>query len=245
MSKIIFKTKAKVWKVVTAAMLTVSDEMPFTISSSGLKSTVMDPSHVSLVKLICKKEIFETLEVEKPTEIVVLAKVLNDLVRRFDDDEILTFTLTDKNFLKINPASSEKQFELRTIESTLAPQPEFPKIDYNIETTISIDQLNEMISDCKVVDAASAWLTTKNGKLRYEGKDDHGNAKGVLVEGIQASLENTSYVFEYLGPFLNSIEKYCKENIVMQLATQKPLFLIADLEGIGIIQYFLAPKSLE
>lgn len=245
MSKIIIKTKAKLWKAVTNTMLTISDEMPLSITPNAIKSVVMDPSHVSLVKLVCKKENFQTLQVDEPTEIVIHLSVLNNLVKRFEDDEWLTFTIDAKDqTLIINPESSEKEFDLRTIERSTVKTPEIPKIDYDIESEITISQLKEMIDDCKVVEAASAWLTTKNGKLNFEGKDDLGKATGVLLEGITAKLENTSYVFEYLGPFLNSIEKFVEGKISMQLATQKPLNLVAELPGIGTIQYFLAPKSL-
>jgi len=244
-SKIIIKTKAKVWKAITTTMLTVSDEMPLIITPNAIKSVVMDPSHVSLVKLVCKKEFFETLQVEEPTEIVIHLSVLNNLVKRFEDEEWLTFTIDPKDqTLIIHPESSEKEFDLRTIDRDIVKTTEMPKIDYDIETEITISQLKEMIDDCKVVEAASAWLTTKNGKLKFEGRDDLGTATGVLLEGITAKLENTSYVFEYLGPFLNSIEKFVDTKITMQLASQKPLNLVAQLAEIGTVQFYLAPKSL-
>lgn len=246
MSKIRIKTKAKVWKAITTTMLTVSDEMPLTITSNGIKSTVMDPSHVSLVKLICKKDIFQVLEIEEPTEIFLYTKILNDLVKRFEDEEWLTFKLdTDKRHLIINPESSQKEFDLKTIDSSVTPQSKTPTIDYDIETEITVSQLKEMIEDCKVVGAESAWLTTKQGKLNFKGVGEVGESSGILLEGITKNIENTSYVFEYLLPFLNSIDKFVKEKIKMQMATRKPLFLISQLEEIGTIQYLLAPKSQE
>lgn len=236
------RTKAKGFKAIAGALSSFIDEATITLTPEGLKICLLDASRKEMIYFVWAKEKFEQYEVSKEIELTFYVNSLVAIFKRFAvDDEVLIDSTTRGTVIFTQP-KTEKQFDCHLIASNKPPDKKL-EVSYMGEFNLTMEQLEEMISDSEVFDAEEAWFESENNKLVFKGRGDAGVTTGILLKEYNEEIKNTAFRFEYLKPFLTSMKPYVKENIVTQIGPQKPLHLYLDLgEEIGTMEYFLAPK---
>jgi len=237
------KCKAKGFKAIASALTSFLDEATLVFTPEGIKLSLLDNSRKELIVLNWNAEKFEEYRVVDDKKISFFVNTFHDIFKRFDvDDEVTIEATNNKNSIIITHLNTNRTFDCKLVNSD-KDFDELPKVPYEGEFEMTIPQFEEMISDSEVFQAEEAWFISKEGKLWFEGKEDAGIAKGILLEDFNQEIKNTAFRFEYLKPFLQSIKPYVDEKLRVQIGTKKPLHLFLDLgEEIGIMEYFLAPK---
>jgi len=234
-------TKAKGFKALASTLTSFVDEAVIILNEEGLKTITLDVSRKEQFVLAWNKEKFEQFDVPKEFKLIFHVNTFAAIMRRFKEDDDIIVESTKKNSIIFTQPRTKKEFDCNLLSNLIEVDRKLD-VKYSNEFELKIQQLEEMISDSEVFQAEQAWLISKDGKLCYEGKEDAGTAKGVLLEDYNEDISNTAFRFEYLKPFLSSIKPYVDEKVKVQVGPQKPLHLVLDLgEGIGFMEYFLAP----
>ena len=234
--KLAITTKAIHWKTLIDVVSTIHDELEFAVKEDGLHFALMDPSHVAMIQFFWQKENFAKYEIDEKMVgkfIGLLCDEMGKIFKRIDQTDDVTISFEDSNVTITSPT---KQFGLRALEPNFSENPT-PKIKFEDKFEIPLGKLKDVVLDVATVSDYVTFIG-KDALVFFEGKDDRGTCKGQIDAKSKTDFKAT-FSIEYLRPIVNALTS---NNITIEFASAKPLHLISNIEGMGIIDFFLAPR---
>lgn len=227
-------------------------------SLNGLSLQAMDSAHVSLVSLMLKEDGFDTYRCDKTMTLGIdlndLGKILKmsgneDTVSLKADEESSFLTIVFEN--KKTEKVSEFQLNLLNIDSDSLgiPETEYP-------TSVEMSS-SEFVKTCKELMSLSDTIkvdiqSDKEAVLSYNGKTGQGKVRlrkhlsDKDDDAINITCEeeiSSNYGLNYLNSF--SKASSLSSRVVLEFSTKYPLRISYEVENLGWIKFYLAPKMDE
>jgi DNA polymerase III sliding clamp (beta) subunit (PCNA family) len=231
----------------------------FEIGHGGLRLKALEASHVSLTELNLPAGVWEEFRVVEPEG--ALAVDMGDLnkflSRARDEDTVALDFESGVNQLRMQFSGggiSTKTFRLPLSRLELEEAPDLPKVNPEVEVTLTPDAFVEMTRDVGPV-SPHMVLGARGGILYYSAREVGGAS--VEVQFDQGALEmecGADAKSTYTNAYLGDVSKLMKatESLSMVFSTDKPLLVSMILKigaartgeggARGTIRYLLAPR---
>ena len=215
----------------------------------------MDTSHVALVSLNLSMEGFETYRCEDSTVLGLNIANLSKVMKLADNSDSITLQAdTDASHLKIkfeNPKSGKStEFQLNLL-SLDQEHLSIPETEFGSVITVNSGEWSKM---CKDLSSLSEALTiqTKDGKalLEVDGQCGKGQITLSTNEDMERKEDNTTvevespvtqqFALNYLNMFNKASGLSAQTKLCM--TEDQPLVTQFDIEQLGVLKYYLAPK---
>jgi proliferating cell nuclear antigen len=227
-------------KAIVGAIATLAEEATFVANADGMKFRTMDPAHIALIDMELPKEAFDSYECDAELKFGVRIADLSKIIKRAKKDDNVTISVTAMNMLLIN-IGDKKEFEMRLLEAEATETP-LPKIEYNSKATIPLSIISEALTDIGIV---SEYLTveTSADAVTFSGKGDSGNAT-ITADELENEIEGAAIVTHELSYLVSIVGSFVEKNIdcKLELSTNKPAKYIFTIAGVGVINFFMAPR---
>ncbi|CAI2377284.1 unnamed protein product [Moneuplotes crassus] len=240
-------------KIVEAIKELVSD-VNIDISPTGISLQAMDNSHVALVSLQLSMDGFESFRSDKPMTLGINIGNLFKIMKLGDNDDSMTLKAEeDPSHLTIIFENEKKgrfaEFNINLINidtehlsvsdneggSQLSmASGEFSKIMkelYQISETVNIETSQELIQFSVEGDCGSG--SVKIGPTEGETREEQ-----VVIQSDEQV--NLSFALRYLTMFTKASGLSSMVNV--SLSTEAPLVVKYEIQNLGSLQYYLAPK---
>jgi proliferating cell nuclear antigen len=225
-------------------------------SSSGISLQAMDPSHVSLVSLLLRADGFRYYRCDRARSLGVNLTSVAKILRGADNDDTLTLSADDVGDTVVFAFESARHdktstFELRLMDvdaeylsipdqlcssSFIVSSHWFQRICrdlVNLGDTVVIS-----VREAAVVFSASGDLVAGSVKLLQTADTDAKSNEKVIIEShLPVSL---TFALTYLNYFARAA--VLSPVVRLQLSPGAPLIVQYDIEDLGRIRYYLAPR---
>lgn len=239
MFKVVTKGSSDI-KAIVGAITTLAEEATFTANAEGIKFRTMDPAHIALIDMELPAAAFDSYECEGDVKFGVRIADLSKIIKRSKKDENVTISVTPQNMLLIN-IGDKKTFEMRLIDASGTSTP-IPNIEYESNATLQLSKLSEALTDIGIV---SEYFTvnTDGEDVIFSGKGDSGNAS-VTAEGLEEPIVGTGIVTHELSYLSSIVSSFVEKNLncTIHLSTNKPAKYVFKIAGVGVINFFMAPR---
>jgi proliferating cell nuclear antigen len=231
-------------------------ETTFDCNKGGMQMQAMDSSHVSLCTLQLKAEGFEEYRCDRNVALGIsltnLAKILkcaqNDdsiTMKAQDDSDTCTFVFNSAK----NDRISEFEFKLMQIDGE---QLGVPDTKYDCTVKMSSREFRSIVSDLSSLGDTCELSVSKEGII-FSVKGDMGIATITVKQkqnidekeggGCQIDMAQPvklQFAFRYLQNFTKATP--LADRVVLHLSPDNPLMVDYQMQGVGDVRYFLAPK---
>lgn len=239
------------------------DEGKLRLEKQGMSMAAMDASHIGLVYMSLKANLFEIFNIEEPLELSLnLTDFVKILKRSTSDEQLILNYNQQKNMLEITfkrknvenakgrnfklPLKKPEDIEAEEINMESLMEMNFPN-----EMVVKVNLLTEAIKDAKIF-SEIVNLTAKQSGDKFDvsfncndsaGEMEYNIEKGDILSGTINSESSDSYAVQYL-------EKMIKSTIGDQIQirfglTDNPIQLIYKLtenDEPSETIFFLAPR---
>ncbi len=230
-------------------MKTVNEELTLRVDDEGIRVLGMDPSHVAMIDLKIKPELFDLFEKPKEEMITVNLAELYRFLDRIDKDERVTITHsteTARFSIEAKKGGRTRRFSLSVIEPLDDEVPE-PKIFWKAEGRILTQSVDRAIKDADLVSEFVKIMLTKETML-FNATGDMGSARNEWEKGsdelLQLKAEEDSgatFTLTYLKDMFGQL-KDLTEVVTLSLANDMPVKIEAEANDPNVeIKLYLAP----
>ena len=254
----IFSSSPAIWRMIVAAVQTLSEDSTFDVDSDGVRTRAMDPSHVALLDVKFPTSSFENFRCPKPTRFTIHMEDFSKIVKRSELKESFELSRAKSKSLAIKIGSTHyrKEFELHLLDDELKTSP-LPKLTFTTRFSMGLDPFQQILTDISVV-STTVGVAVSNGSVALSGKGDSGKAEVKIGKGDgallqEASVENGSdetkayYNLEYLLKIVKAVASF-SDLVKFEYSSKMPLrieFLNLEKRSTGPIQFYLAPKMID
>jgi len=237
--KFTMTVKLEGWKAIMTAISSLHEENVFTAKPDGIMFKVLDPSKVSLIEFFWQKENMLKYECSEEFKVGVRVEEVVKALKRFKEDIVIINYLSNKTLQII---SGKKEYVLRTIDpSYIADNPPL-NVNYDVSFKTTMSELQEVIEDSGVFED---WfeISVIEKSVYVLGAGDAGKSKSLLSENVKNKLDENFtvyYSYSYISQIVRLMAKMCG-NVLISFGKGKPILLGMEVEGVGTIEYFLAP----
>lgn len=243
---------AQLFKDYLEAVHVITDEMCLEISENGIKTRIMDPARVAMVRAEFPKEIFEEFEYTgEPTKIVVgLAAFLTKegALRKVRKDDALLLRFDDKHVFITLKGKLSRNWKKPLLDTEDLEEVPEPKIDYGpMRTVIVTEALKEVFEDANdnyPIIVKSTPTTIEFSQTTDDGGDFNvtfkkGSDSLLTIEGTEDT--RTTFSLDYLREIFKKLPKVC-DIVEMQLKTDMPIKIRARCKDPTKLVFHLAPR---
>ncbi|KAG9392459.1 Proliferating cell nuclear antigen PCNA [Carpediemonas membranifera] len=250
--------EAGVLKRILDAVKELVNQANVSFSPTGITIHSMDSSCVALLHLVLCDDGFQHFRCDASTVVginfVTMSKILkgarNDdsvTIRKKDEDDFLTLILESKD------GKDVVSFEMKEMDID-AESLGVPETEY--EVTVSMDSAsfqNKMRYLAQFGDAVTIEAEPSCVKFSVNGEQasgsislrssSSGDEDDGLDEGVKINRKNDvslSFALRYLQTFTKATT--LSNRVRLSLSNAVPLSVSYDIEGLGFITYYLAPK---
>lgn len=218
------------FKNAVSLMKTVNEELTLRVDDEGIRALGMDPSHVAMIDLKIKPELFETFE--KPAEEMITVNLAEfyKFLDRIDKDERITIIHsmeTAKLTIEARKGGRNRQFSLPVLEPLDDEVPE-PKIFFKSEGRILTQSVDRGIRDADLVSEHMKIMLTKDTMI-FNAVGDMGSARNEWEKGSDELLELKSeedsaatFTLSYLKDMCGQL-KNLTDVVTLSLSNDMPL----------------------
>ncbi len=214
----------------------------------------MDSSHVTLITLVLRKEGFAHFRCDKALTMGLkmgsLAKILkcadgNDTItlKAEDEGDVINLVFENENADRIS------DFELKLIELE-AEHLEIPEEECQATLSMSSGEFQRLCRDLSVLGDSCAISVTKEG-VRFSVEGDVGKGSVMLrpsesVDGkndVKIDMKQVieqKFALRYLSMFTKATS--LSNSVKLTLTNDMPLKVDYEIEGLGALCFYLAPK---
>ncbi len=233
------------WKVVANAISTLLEEATFEVNSEGISFRGMDPSHVALIDINWPNSSFEVYECNREIRFGLRIDELIKLLKRANKNDNIEVGIEDDTLLILKIMDSyNKRYKIRLIDATSSTTP-IPKLSFNTKVGLDIQTFRDVLDDIETV-ADYITISTKDGKILFEGRGDLGEASIELDtnENIKLDIKENSratYSLEYLSSIIKAVGSNTEE-LTIEFSNAMPIKLKFKVTDVGEISFYLAPR---
>jgi len=216
----------------------------------------MDSSHVSLVSLLLKSEGFENYDCARTISLGLnLASMTKILKCAQNDDSVVLNSAegSDTIKLKFESQKSDKvaEFELKLMQID-GESLGIPDADYTSEVKMNSGEFQRICRDLTVL-GDTVTISTTNEGVKFAVSGDMGsgnihlkNSQGAVdsdSDSVTVKVEeetSLTFALRYLNLF--SKGSSLSSRVTLSLSTKVPLKVEYNLEQLGYLRFYLAPK---
>ncbi|CAI2369260.1 unnamed protein product [Moneuplotes crassus] len=242
-------------KIIDSIRDLVSD-VNLDITSEGIGLQAMDSSHVALVSLTLHQKGFSEYNLEKPVTIGISVSNLAKVMKLASNDDEITLGLAEEpSHLKVvfmnKKQEKRTQFDLNllTLDSEHLG---IPDTNYTSEIMMNSFEFSKLIKELNTLcDTVTIETTIEYVRFSLESDVGIGNIQIQTSEPAEKKedaaddpKEDTPVIQSFALKYLNMFNKAsCLSNSVkLMMAAETPLVVEFEIEDIGELKYYLAPK---
>jgi len=247
--------KGDILKKTMDALKDLIKEAVWDVSGQGLSLQSMDSSHVSLVQVTLRTEGFETFRCDKNLALGVNMDTMGKLMKCAANDDAITLKSEDNGDLlglvfESKSGDKSSEFEMKLMDLDIE-QLGIPEQDYSCTIKMPSTEFARICKDLSNIGESVQITVTKAG-VTFSAKGDIGSAKINLTQGANVDKEEDSVIIDmqeavnltFALRYLNFFTKATplSSQVILSLSPEVPLVVEYDIEDIGHVKYFLAPK---
>jgi proliferating cell nuclear antigen len=238
----IFKIKSEKssgWKACLGSISVINEEMIFTVNPEGISFQCMDISKVSFIFGRWNKDLFKEYNVKSELKLAVRVDDFLKIIKRAkEEDSIIIEDVNEGAAIQIT-IGDKKQYIMKLIHLDLDERPQ-PDLKSDVSFKLDVPEFDSILEDIKVVsDFVTIESTPK--EILFTGKGDSGNSKTTIYIPCKIQSKST-FSIEFIQGLLKSV-KGSVGSIILEYSQSGPLHLSLQVEDMGIIHYYLAPKQ--
>jgi len=247
--------QGSVLKKIIEALKDLVGDANFDCSSTGIALQAMDSSHVALVSLHLNCEGFEHFRCDRRISLGINLTSMSKVLKIAGNDDTIVLKAEDQadviNFIFESAAADKiSNFELKLNDIDVEhlgipdkayaaiikmPSSEFQRICRDL--TIIGDSVTISASKEGVKFAVAGEIGGGSITLKQTSQDQEENSVVIHQTGPDVSL---TFALRYLNFFTKATS--LSNTTVLQLHPDMPLMVMYNIENLGIIRYYLAPK---
>lgn len=250
-------TNGGLLKKIIEAIKDFVTEANFDCNSSAISLQAMDSSHVSLVSMALKSDGFEHFRCDRKLSLGINIASLSKVLKCASLDDIITLKASDQGdsvtFMFENDSQDRiSDFELKLMDID-GEHLAIPETDYKCSVSMSSAEFKRICSDMQAIGDSVSISATKDG-LTFSVKGDIGTGNVIIRQGssIEDEREETGTKIELLDEvsltfalrYLNFFAKASSlsNSVNLKLTDNAPLLVEYQIEDIGHLRFYLAPK---
>ena len=244
-------SQTAVFKKVVDGIKDMVAETNLDCTEEGMTLQSMDSSHVALVSLHLDARGFEHYNCSHPLSLGVNLHNMSKILKCGNNDDVFTMMhKTDKDVLTMmfegNNSISDFDLKLMDIDSE---QLGIPEVDFAAVITMASSEFQRICRDLQTIgDSMDVSVDTKGIKFAVQGATGNGTMTVLPTDGETGSrvtLECTepvclSFALRYLNFFTKATP--LAETVTLRLSPGIPLMVTYNIQDIGALRFFLAPK---
>jgi len=245
-------------KKVIDAVKDLINDASWECTEGGISLQAMDSSHVALVSLKMRTEGFEEFRCDRAMTLGInltnMAKIMkcagNDdsvTLRANEDGDTITFIFDSPN------QERQSQFEIKLMDLDVEHLG-IPETDYACVVRLPSSEFSRICRDLSQIGDSLQVTCTKNG-VQFSAKGDLGNGAVRLTQYSNVDKEDEAVVIDLQEPcsatfaikYLNHFTKAgpLTGRVQLSMSSEVPIVLEYQIEEMGYIRYYLAPKIEE
>ena len=236
------KIEAKIFRELFKTIGSVVNEAPIEITEDGLHMQTMDPSHVAMLVMDAKKEMFEeyNFKAQKPKNIGINVDQINTILNRAKTDDVLVVRITEEKMDLAMVGETKRKFSMRVLD-TLEGVTKIPELASTATIKINADVVKDAIMDAGIIGDAITFVCNKGFRIEAEN-EDHTNDFSMVVsdEGIKEyDLKKecrSTFNLDYL-----KVSKHWDGDITLKLGEDIPIVVDFNVDKASF-EYILAPR---
>lgn len=245
-------------KKVLESIKDLVNEANFDCNSSGISLQAMDSSHVSLVSMLLRSDLFDPYRCDRNVSLGInlssMSKILkcssaDDIItiRAEDSADLVTFVFETKNSDRV----SEYQLKLMDIDSEHLG---IPDQQYDATIKLPASEFQRICRDMAVMGDSVTINCTKEGvKFSANGELGSGSVHLKATSNVDKEEEtvsiqtNNSVCLTFALRYLNLFTKATplSPSVTLSLSKDVPLLVEYKIENSGFARFYLAPKINE
>lgn len=243
-----------VLKKIIDAMKDIVSDANLDCAETGISLQAMDASHVSLVTLALRPELFSLYRCDSSKSLGVNFVSLSKIMKCASNDDTISIKNEDeKEDIQFVFESSDKitDFQMKLMHID-ADHLGIPDTEYMATITMPSSEFARICRDLQIIGETCCISASKQG-VRFSVEGDLGSGNITLRETaesdakeeekvrikIEAALELT-FALNYLNMFTKATP--LSPTVTLKMAPDIPLVVEYPIEGAGHIRYYLAPK---
>lgn len=241
---------ASKFKKIIQALVKLSDEIPFYVTSNGIDFKVLTPDKTMLAVVSIPSLEFEELSVEEETSFIVPTTELKKVVRRATRNDSIFLTINKEAgelvmALRDRKTGVEREFGIPIVPRPVEPVPEL-KIDLSVSFTILSEDFKDIIGDLKLVGEAAVF-SYENGAVVVKAFEQQKEYSCTLREGaplimLTSNVEKASSSYSIDMLVVAARAASASKNVTISFDTGKPMKIEYDLGG-GKLIYWIVPRG--
>jgi len=249
-------SQGDIFKKLIGSMLELCQECNFECSEDGIVCQSMDSSHVSLVSVSLNAKGFEEFACDDECTLGMNLANLNKILKCAGSKDSMTISAKDTENVRFKfeneSGDQESEFELKlmTVEEDHL---QIPETDYKCIVTMPSSKFAEICRDLKEIGEAVKISATKNGVV-FTCSGDIGSANLLLKpsetaeddKSVKIQMEEPieqQFALRYLSSFAKS--SCLSSQVQLSFSEDVPLQVSFQMEDLGAVKFFLAPKIEE
>lgn len=244
-------------KKIVTALKELIDQASWDLTEEGIQLQSMDSSHVALVQMMLKEDCFENYRCDQQQQMGLNMENLHKIFGAFTTGTVQIQTEDDNDRVKFifedDKAKKKQTYELRLMDLDVE-QLGIPEQEYQASFTLPSTEFTRIVKDLLVIGEAVNIKVTKGGvSFKAEGDigageiilnageqiDDDDDGCGVLELEVKEPI-NLSFATQYLKKF--TAAGPLSKHVTVSLSEDVPMVISYEIEDLGHLKYFLAPK---
>ncbi|MCX8158244.1 MAG: proliferating cell nuclear antigen (pcna) [Candidatus Diapherotrites archaeon] len=226
------------------AISVLINEAEFIVDNNGLTLKATDPSQISMVDFLIKKESFKSYKLVEKTKIGLDLNHLAELVSRAKPKDELHLIVEEGNLKIILKGASKRTFSVPLIDISSMELPN-PKISFDAELKIKADMFQDSLKDASLL-SNHITLAIDDGTFVMYAESSKGSFRNELSKNDTALISlkskgslKATFPLDYLSNMMKGTSP--NTEIMLWLKQDAPVKLQYDIGKANII-YYLAPR---
>lgn len=222
------------------------DEITFKLTRQGLTTKLMDPLRVAMIEIIIPRDyLTEHLCTEDTKFCFDVERFLDKTLKNVGKDEMLRLDVQtgklDKMTTQIN-GRFKRQFSMSLLECSEEEIPN-PQITFNYSARLLLENLNQMFKDLtehvQILGERDSLTFTEAGDIEtFKTTFQKGDETILNIESREES--KAEYPVSYLKELLKALAPLT-DIIELNLSTNMPIKISADMNRLGTVNIYVAP----
>jgi len=248
--------QAAILKKLLDAIKDLVSDANFDCSSTGISLQAMDSSHVSLVSVLLRKDGFDKYSCKRDATLGINLASMAKILKCAATDDILTLKADAESKSEIDfvfeSASADKitEFKLKLMEID-SEHLEIPDTEYKAVVKMPASEFQKICRDLTMfgdtvvinVDKEGVTFSVKGECAGSITVKQSGPKEGEESGSVSISLEekvSLTFALRYLSSFAKATA--LSSTVTLALSPDAPLVVGYDIEELGFIKFYLAPK---
>ena len=222
------------------------------VTPAGMSLQAMDSSHVALVSLTLGQNGFEAYRADRPMTLGVSIANLSKVLKLAGNEDRIILR-ADEDATSLNIIFESKRQEKRTEFSlnliTLDSEHlGIPETSYTSEITMNSNDFTKLCRELhQLSETVTIEASTMNVKFSIDGEVGSGTIEIKTNEGDSKDVGKDRVCLSFALRYLNMFNKasVLSNFVKLMLATETPLVVEYEIENLGCLKYYLAPKINE